>query len=58
MELGLSETSASAATGVLLVQPQVKGTIVNAAAAAVLPRNFLREIVFLVLSMFFICYWV
>jgi hypothetical protein len=58
LELGLSEASASAATGVLLLQAYERGTIVKAAAAAVLPRNFLREILFPVLSMFFISYWV
>jgi hypothetical protein len=52
--LGLSDATGVAA-GVLL-HAQVMGTMVKAAAAAVLPRNFLREMLFLAWLMFFISY--
>jgi hypothetical protein len=55
-ELGLSEATGSATAAGLLLHANETGTIVIAAAAAVVPRNLLREMPPFEFSVFFINY--
>jgi protein-L-isoaspartate O-methyltransferase len=57
-ELGLSEAIGSASAAGLFLNAYEVGTIVIAAAAAVVPRNLLRDIPPPGLSVFFINYQV